>query len=114
MPRSRLSIDTGPSPARAVGNRSRSLGSTGALARRLVLVVAVALHLAAGTFYLAAGLVAPMWAVLLLWAAWIGLLWVLVRLWHQRAMLALLVTPASLGLFLSALSAGEAWLGWVA
>jgi len=83
-------------------------------ARRLVLVVALALHLAVGTLYLAAGLVAPVWAVMLLWAAWIGLLWVLVRLRRQHALLTLVVPPAALGLFLAALSAGEAWLGWVA
>ena len=84
------------------------------MVRRLVLALAVALHLATGTFYAAAGLVAPSWAVLMLWAAWLVLLWVLVRLWRQQPVLALLVPPASLGLFLGVLSAGEAWLGWVA
>ena len=81
---------------------------------RLLLVLAVLLHLAAGTLYLAAGLVAPLWAVLLLWACWLGLLWLLVTLWRHRAVLALLVPPAALGLFFGALTAGEAWLGWVA
>jgi hypothetical protein len=83
------------------------------LTRRLLLVLAVALHLATGFLYLAAGLVAPLWAVLLLWAAWLGLLWVLVRLWRQHAVLALLVPPASLGLLFGVISAGEAVLGWV-
>jgi hypothetical protein len=90
--------------------RTRSL----TLTRRLVLVLAVGLHLATGFFYLAAGLVAPLWGVLLLWAAWIGLMWLLVRLWRQHAVLALLVPPASIGLFVGVLSAGDAWLGWVA
>ena len=82
--------------------------------KRLLLVLAVLLHLAAGSLYLAAGLVAPLWAVLVLWACWVGLLWLLVRLWRQQPVLALLVPPAALGLFLGAISAGEAWLGWVA
>ena len=84
------------------------------MSRRLLLALAIALHLATGILYLAAGLVAPLWAVLLLWGAWLGLLWSLVRLWRQHAVLALLVPPASLGLFLGVISAGEAWLGWVA
>ena len=99
----------------ALGNRpSGALALRGTPVHRLVLVVAVALQLATGLFSLAAGLVAPAWAVLLLWAAWTGLLCVLVRLWRRHAVLALLVPPASLGLFLAALSAGEVWLGWVA
>lgn len=108
-------VGTGPPPVTAEGDRPSGVpGPDGASVRRLVLVVAVALHLATGIFYLAAGLVAPAWAVLLLWVAWTGLLWALVRLWRRHAVLALLVPPASLGLFLAALSAGEVWLGWVA
>ena len=76
-------------------------------ARRLVLVLAVLAHLGAGFFYLAAGLVAPLWAVLLLWALWVFLLWVLVRLWRTQPPMALLVPPLALGAFFVALTAGE-------
>ncbi len=51
---------------------------------RLVLVLAVIAHLGAGIFYAAAGLVAPLWAILLLWALWLVLLWTLVRLWRTN------------------------------
>ena len=84
------------------------------MTRTLLLVLALALHLAVGILYLAAGLVAPLWAILLLWAAWLALLWVLVRLWRRQPVLGLLVGPAALGLFLGTVSAGEAWLGWTA
>ena len=108
-------IGTDPRPVPTSRTRpSGSVGLGGASVRRVVLVVAIALQLVTGVFYVAAGLVAPAWAVLLLWAAWTGLLWVLVRLWRRHAVLALLVPPASLGLFFAALSAGEVWLGWVA
>ncbi len=115
MLHSRASVETRPFTLNVV--KARMPGSPGrgvTLARRLILVLAIALQLVTGSFYLAAGLVAPAWAVLLLWASWIGLLWVLVQLWNRHATLALLVPPASLGLFLAALSAGETWLGWVA
>ncbi len=115
MLRNRPVVGTGPPPVTALGNRpSGAPRPEGASVRRLVLVVAVALHLATGLFYLAAGLVAPAWAVLLLRAAWAGLLWFLVRLQRRHVVLALLVPLASLGLLLTALSAGDAWLGWVA
>ena len=83
-------------------------------ARRLLLALAVLLHLAAGFLYLAAGLVAPGWAVLLLQAAWLVLLVVLVRVWSRRPPYALLVPLAALGLLAGAVTAGEQLLGWTA
>ncbi len=84
------------------------------MARRLVLALALALHFATGLLYAAAGLIAPTWAVLLLWGAWVVLLWLLVRLWRRRPVLALLVPPAAIGLFVGVLGAGGAVLGWTA
>ena len=84
------------------------------IARRALLVVAVLLHLGVGVLYLAAGLVAPLWAVLLLWAAWLVLAYLLVRLWARRAPLALLVPLAAVGLILGIVTAGEQLLGWTA
>lgn len=81
---------------------------------RLVLVLAVIAHLGAGIFYAAAGLVAPLWAILLLWALWLVLLWTLVRLWRSRPLTALAVPPVALGLFFLAISAGERFLDWTA
>jgi hypothetical protein len=84
------------------------------LIRRLLLAVAVALHLAAGVFYLAAGLVAPLWAVLALWVAWAVLLAALVRLWRRRPPLALLVPLAAVALIFGTITTGEQLLGWTA
>ena len=81
---------------------------------RLVLVLAVLAHLGAGIFYAAAGLVAPLWAVLLLWALWLVLLWVLVRVWRRRPLLSLVVPVVAIALFFAAISAGEAFLDWTA
>ena len=81
---------------------------------RLLLVLAVLAHLGAGILYLAAGLVAPLWAVLLLWALWLVLLWVLVRVWRRRPLLALAVPVAAVALFFAAITAGEQLLGWTA
>ena len=81
---------------------------------RLVLVLAVVAHVGAGIFYAAAGLVAPLWAILLLWALWLGLLWQLVRLWRRRALLSLVVPPLAVALFFAAITAGEQLLGWTA
>lgn len=82
--------------------------------RRLLLVLAVLLHLGIGVFYLAAGLVAPQWAVLLLQAAWLVLLVVLVRVGARRPPYALLVPLAAAVLIASAVTAGEQLLGWTA
>ena len=81
---------------------------------RFVLVLAVLLQLGVGVFYLAAGLVAPAWAVLALWALWVVLLLVLVRAWRRRPPLALVVPLLALALFFGALTAGEQLLGWTA
>lgn len=81
---------------------------------RLILVLAVLAQLGTGIFYAAAGLVAPLWAVLLLWALWLVLLWVLVRLWRTQPLMALLVPPLALGLFFVVISAGERFLDWTA
>lgn len=84
------------------------------MARRALLALAVVLHLCTLVLYAASVLIAPLWGSLLLWVAWLVLLWVLVRLWRQHPALALLVPPASVGLFLAVVGAGGAWLGWVA
>lgn len=82
--------------------------------RRLLLALAVLLHLGIGVFYLAAGLVAPLWAVLLLQLCWLGLLVWMVVLWRRRPPLALLMPLAAAGLIFSAITAGEQLLGWTA
>lgn len=78
----------------------------------VLLAVAVLLHLAVGPFYLASGLVAPGWAVLLLWLTWVVLLVLLVLLWRRRPPLAPLVPLGAVVLILAVITAGEQLLGW--
>lgn len=80
----------------------------------VLLAVAVLLHLAVAPFYLASGLVAPGWAVVLLWLTWIALAVLIVLLWRRRPPLALLVPPGALALILLVITAGEQLLGWTA
>ena len=82
--------------------------------RRLLLALAVLLHLGIGVFYLAAGLVAPLWAVVLLQVGWLVLLVVLVRVGSRRPPYALLVPVAAAALIFSVLTAGDLLLGWTA
>ena len=81
---------------------------------RLILVLAVVAHLGAGIFYAAAGLLAPLWAVLLLWALWVVLLWVLVRTWRRRPLLCLVVPVVAVAVFFAVITLGEQLLGWTA
>lgn len=81
---------------------------------RALIVIAFLLHVGIGVFYLAAGLVAPLWAVLLLWAAWVALLYALVRLGRRSPPLALLVPLAAVLLILGVITLGERLLGWTA
>ena len=82
--------------------------------RFLLLVLAVALHLAIGFFYVAAGLIAPGWAVLTLWTVWLALLVALVLLWRRRPPVALAVPVLAAAVFFGSITAGEQLLGWTA
>lgn len=79
-------------------------------------VLAGVLQLVVGYFTLAAiGLISvPLWAILLLTAAWLAGVVAVVRLARSRSAWSLLV-PAANGLFLWALvTAGDLWLDWIA
>ncbi len=78
----------------------------------LVLAVAVALQLVAGFFYLASGLLAPLWAIIVLWAVWLLLLGMLIVTWRRRPWWSLAVGPVAFILWFLALTAGEKFLGW--
>jgi hypothetical protein len=64
-------------------------------------------------FYVASGLLAPAWAVVLLLVVWLALFAVAIRLLRRRRPLWVLLTPIAAWLiWFAALTAGETWLGW--
>jgi hypothetical protein len=64
-------------------------------------------------FYVAAGLLAPAWAVALLLVVWLALVVTAVQLLRRRRPLWVLPVPLAAGLiWWGALTAGETWLGW--
>jgi hypothetical protein len=72
------------------------------------------LHLPVLIWYAASGLVAPLWAVITLLAAWVALLVVAIILLRRRPIVVPLVPIFAAALWFAAISAGGAWLGWTA
>jgi hypothetical protein len=72
----------------------------------------LALHSAVGLLYLMSGLVAPGYAVALLWALWALLLVVVVQLQPHRAQWTPAVPLAAAALWFMVMSVGDAVLGW--
>ncbi len=70
--------------------------------------------LAALWFYVASGLLAPLWAVALLLLAWVGLAFLAVRVHRRRGAWSLLVPVAAAALWFAVISLGGALLGWTA
>lgn len=87
--------------------------TSGGVSGRAAAVLGIGLHVLLLPAFLASGLVAPPWAVVLLCVSWLGLLVAAVRLRHMAAAV-LLVPVAALALLVGAVTAGEAWLGWTA
>ena len=82
--------------------------------RHVLAAVALLALLALAPFFLAAGLMAPGWAVVLLVGLWLALL-VLGFVWFRRRPWWVLPLPVvAVLLWFSALTAGEALLGWTA
>ncbi len=76
--------------------------------------VAMLALLVLAPFFFAAGLMAPLWAVILLSAIWV-VLFVLGCLWFRRRPLWTLPLPVvAVLVWLGGLTAGEALLGWTA
>ncbi|MGQ1838264.1 hypothetical protein ACT4S2_07370 [Kocuria turfanensis] len=78
----------------------------------LAVVVAAAAHLVAGYFYLASGLMAPLWAVVLLLVWWVVLTVVGVRLVQRRSYLVLLVPVVAVVTWFALMWFGGQVLGW--
>ena len=94
--------------------RTRASYAESAVAVRVAAAVALVLLAALAPFFFAAGLVAPMWAVVLLIAVWLTL-FVLGCFWFRRRPLWTLPLPVvALLVWWGGISAGEALLGWTA
>lgn len=65
-------------------------------------------------FTVASGLLAPLWAVVALYALWLVATTVLVHTARRRPLAAPLVPIGNALLLWVVISAGEAWLGWTA
>ena len=76
-------------------------------------VIACALHLIAGFFYISSGLIAPPWAVVALMATWFGLALMLARM-KQAGARALMIPVAAAVIWFVVLGLGDRFLGWTA
>ncbi|MDQ3054118.1 MAG: hypothetical protein M3R66_09975 [Actinomycetota bacterium] len=77
-------------------------------------LIAAAGMLAVGVFYLASGLVAPVWAILILWIIWLALAWYGLRLARAGSYLVLVVPLVAGAIWYLVLTVGEQALGWQA
>ena len=65
-------------------------------------------------FTVASGLLAPLWAVLLLYALWLLGAFALARLARRRPLTTPLVPAVNAALLWGAITLGDVWLGWTA
>lgn len=70
--------------------------------------------LAVGVFYLASGLVAPAWAIVILWIVWLVLALYGLRLARAGSYLVLAVPVVAGAIWFLVLTLGEQVLGWQA
>lgn len=76
--------------------------------------LAMAALLVIGFFYVSAGLVAPLWAVILLVIIWVALVVVGIR-WFRRHPLRVLALPlVAVIIWFGVITLGEQLLGWTA
>ena len=76
--------------------------------------IGIALHLPVGFFYLSSGLVAPLWAIVVLIVWWFVLLYFAVRERVRRPWWSLGTPLVAFATWFAFLSFGEAVLGWQA
>ncbi len=85
-----------------------------ARAGRVTSWLGLAGHLCTLPYYLASGLVAPLWAIIVLLLAWLGLLALALLAVRARSAWAIAVPVAAVALWWCAVTAGEIVLGWQA
>lgn len=77
------------------------------------IVFGVLLHVLIGFFYAFSGLLAPMWAVAVLWAIWLGLATLMWR-WRSRPFHVLAIPFVAAGIWWGVITLGDVLLGWTA
>ncbi len=82
--------------------------------RRVAALVGVLGLLAAAPFYIASGLVAPLWAILLLWVFWIALAVLALRWFTSRPWVVLVLPIVAAAVWWLTLTLGEQLLDWQA
>lgn len=102
-------------PQEPVGDPADEVAAGARRAAGLIALVAGGLmHLVVGVFVSSSGLVAPLWAVVLLVAVWAALAVLLWR-WHRRRPLATLAIPfVAAAVWWATITLGEQLLGWTA
>lgn len=102
-----MSQDTGGTDPQPQG-KGRPITET--LARWLGLI----LFLPVSWLYLVSGLVAPFWAVLVLWATWLVILAGIIKAWRTRPWLVLAAPLVAFLIWAGVLWFGDQFLGWTA
>lgn len=87
-------------------------GST--VLQRVVATVGVLGLLATLPFYLASGLVAPLWAIVVLWLIWLSLGLVALQWFTRRPWVVLVLPLVAFGIWWLVITLGEQALGWTA
>jgi hypothetical protein len=80
----------------------------------VVAALALVAHLTVGLLYVSSGLVAPLWAVVLLLVLWAAQLVACGLLLRRRSWWVLAVPVVALALWVLLINAGSALLGWTA
>jgi hypothetical protein len=86
--------------------------SRGKVFRYVVAGIGVALLGVLLPFYLASGLLAPLWAIILLMLVWALLFALAIRWFRSYPYRVILLPVAAAAIWFATMSAGEAWLGW--
>lgn len=87
---------------------NRSIGKT--LSRWIGLI----LFLPVGWLYLVSGLVAPFWAVIVLWVIWLVILAGIINAWRSRPILVLAAPFVAFLIWAGVLWVGDQFFGWTA
>jgi hypothetical protein len=76
--------------------------------------IGIAAHLVVGYFYLVAGLVTPLYGLIVLWILWLALLAVAIWMLRRHPLWVLAVPVVALGILVGVVTLGGAFLGWTA